>query len=58
MQTMNIKPIDVLQMLDDEDLASMEYRDLRNLCLAISLDLQLSKEGDERQDISNRRAMC
>ena len=55
---MNIKPIDVLQMLDDEDLASMEYRDLRNLCLAISLDLQLSKEEDERQDISNRRGMC
>ena len=41
---MIIKPIDVLNMLDDEDLADMEYDDLNKLCTAITLDLQLDKE--------------
>jgi hypothetical protein len=41
---MNIKPMDVLYMLDDEDLASMRYSDLHKLCVAITLDLQIDKE--------------
>ena len=58
-QMMNIKPIDVLQMLDDEDLADMEYDDLNRLCIMISLDNQLSKEsyGNE-ENPSHRRTMC
>ena len=41
---MTIKPIDILQMLDDEDLAEMELNDLNRLCVAITLDLQLERE--------------
>ena len=55
---MTIKPIDILYMLDDKDLALMEPRDLKNLCTLISLDLQLNKEENERQDSGHRRAMC
>jgi len=56
---MNIRPIDVLHMLDEEDLADMEHTDLARLCTMITLDNQLNKEsyGDE-EDIGNRRAMC
>jgi len=42
---MTIKPIDILQMLDDEDLADMENADLNRLCVAITLDLQLEREN-------------
>lgn len=52
---MIIKPMDVLYMLDDEDLATIESQDLNNLCVAISLDLQLKKEEDERESTSHRR---
>jgi hypothetical protein len=41
---MNIKPVDILYMLEDEDLASMEYSDLYRLCNVITLDIQLEKE--------------
>jgi hypothetical protein len=54
---MIIKPIDVLYMLDDEDLATIESEDLNNLCVAISLDLQLKQEEDERESINNRRSL-
>jgi hypothetical protein len=54
---MIIKPIDVLYMLDDEDLATIESLDLNNLCVAISLDLQLKQEENERESISNRRSL-
>jgi len=54
---MIIKPMDVLHMLDDEDLAMIEPMDLRNLCTAISLDLQLKKEEDERESTGNRRGL-
>lgn len=52
---MTIKPMDVLYMLDDEDLATIEPQDLSNLCVAISLDLQLKQEEDERESTSYRR---
>ena len=42
---MTIKPIDILHMLDDEDLAEMERGDLNRLCVAITLDLQLEREN-------------
>jgi len=45
---MNIKPIDVLYMLDDEDLAEMDRIDLHKLCIAISLDHQLEKEKSSK----------
>ena len=54
---MIIKPIDVLYMLDDEDLATIESKDLNNLCVAISLDLQLKQEEDERESTNNRRSL-
>ena len=54
-QGMTIKPIDVLHMLDDEDLADMEYNDLNKLCIMITLDNQLEYEkiGDNPLDIIN-----
>ena len=54
---MIIKPMDVLYMLDDEDLATIESEDLTSLCVAISLDLQLRREENERESISNRRSL-
>jgi deoxycytidine triphosphate deaminase len=55
---MIIKPIDILYMLDDEDLASMDYEDMSKLCNAISLDLQLEKESYGNENLSNRGTMC
>jgi len=56
---MNIRPIDVLRMLDDEDLAEMEYDDLNKLCTMITLDNQLDKESYGNEENSgNRRAVC
>lgn len=55
---MNIRPIDVLHMLDEEDLADMEHDDLTRLCTMITLDNQLQKESYADEDSSNRRAMC
>jgi hypothetical protein len=39
-----IKPLDIIYMLDDEDLASMRQSDLQKICIAITLDLQLERE--------------
>jgi hypothetical protein len=39
-----IKPLDIIYMLDDEDLASMRQSDLQKICTAITLDLQLEQE--------------
>ena len=52
---MNIKPLDVLHMLDDEDLAEMEPQDLERICIALTLDLQLEKEkmGNIPLDVIN-----
>ena len=58
MVQMNIRPVDVLLMLDDEDLVGMEYEDLGKLCVMITLDNQLQKESYGDEDSSNRRAMC
>ena len=56
---MNIRPIDVLRMLDDEDLAEMKHDDLNKLCTMITLDNQLDKESYGNEENSgNRRAMC
>jgi len=55
---MNIRPIDVLHMLDEEDLADMEHDDLNRLCTMITLDNQLQKESYGDEDSGNRRAMC
>ena len=41
---MTIKPMVILRMLDDEDLAYMKQSDLYRLCIAITLDLQLDLE--------------
>ena len=41
---MTIKPMDILRMLDDEDLAYMKQKDLHRLCIAITVDLQLDLE--------------
>ena len=50
-QRMTIKPIDILFMLDDEDLAEMEIIDLHKLCTAITLDLQLERERVKEPEI-------
>jgi len=56
---MNIRPIDVLHMLDEEDLADMEHTDLARLCTMITLDNQLDKESYGNEENSgNRRAVC
>jgi hypothetical protein len=39
-----IKPLDIIHMLDDEDLAFMRQSDLQKICIAITLDLQLERE--------------
>ena len=48
---MNIKPMDILYLLEDEDLASMRYSDLHKLCVAITLDLQIEKEISKNPEI-------
>ena len=48
---MNIKPMDILYLLEDEDLASMRYSDLHKLCVAITLDLQMEKERSKDPEI-------
>ncbi len=50
MQIVNIRPMDILYMLEDEDLASMNYSDLRKLCVAITLDLQVQKESNKEPE--------
>ncbi len=48
---MTIKPLDVLHLLDDEDLAQMRYSDLYNLCTAITLDLQIEREKKKGPEV-------
>ncbi len=47
---MNIRPMDIFNLLDDEDLASMRYSDLRRLCVALTLDLQIEKERNKEPE--------
>jgi hypothetical protein len=46
-----IKPLDIIYMLDDEDLASMRQSDLQKICTAITLDLQLERERGKEPEI-------
>ena len=56
---MTIKPLDILLMLDSEDVDQMEYIDLNKLCIAITLDEQLTQESIARNEsFSNRGNMC
>jgi hypothetical protein len=47
----NIKAIDVLYMLEDNDLAYMRQSDLQKLCMAITLDVQLERELKKHPEI-------
>jgi hypothetical protein len=51
MQRVNIKAIDVLYMLEDNDLAYMRQSDLQKLCMAITLDVQLERELKKQPEI-------
>ncbi len=42
--------MDILYMLEDEDLANMRYSDLRKLCVAITLDLQVERERNKEPE--------
>ena len=56
---MTIKPLDILYLLDVEDVDQMDYVELNNLCIAITLDEQLTKEEMLRdENSSDRRNMC
>jgi hypothetical protein len=59
MVEMVIKPLDILLLLDSEDVGQMEYIDLSKLCIAITLDEQLTQESIARNESSsNRGNMC
>ena len=51
MQRVNIKAIDVLYMLEDDDLAYMRQSDLQKLCMVITLDDQLEREQKKQPEI-------
>ena len=51
MQRVNIKAIDILYMLDDDDLAYMRQSDLQKLCTVITLDAQLERERNKEPEI-------
>ena len=51
MQRVNIKAIDILYMLDDDDLAHMRQSDLQKLCTVITLDAQLERERNKEPEI-------
>ena len=51
MQRVNIKAIDILYMLDDDDLAHMRQSDLQKLCTVITLDVQLERERNKEPEI-------
>jgi len=56
---MTIKPLDILYLLDVEDVDQMDHVELNNLCIAITLDEQLTKEEMLRdENSSDRRNMC
>jgi hypothetical protein len=47
----NIRAIDILYLLEDDDLALMQQGDLRRLCTAITLDFQLTLEQKREPEI-------
>ena len=51
MERVNIKAIDILYMLDDDDLAHMKQSDLQRLCTVITLDTQLERERSKDPEI-------
>ena len=55
---MNIRPLDILHMLDDESILLMDYSDLNKLCIMITLDNQIEEEENAGQGSSNRRNLC
>ena len=59
MVEMVIKPLDILLLLDSEDVGQMKYIDLSKLCIAITLDKQLTQESiTQNESFSNRGNMC
>ena len=52
---MIIRSIDIIQMLDDEMLLSIPFKDLQSLCIMASIDSQIQLENES---ISNRRNLC
>ena len=55
MVEMVIKPLDILLLLDSEDVGQMKYIDLSKLCIAITLDEQLTQESiTQNESFSNR----
>jgi hypothetical protein len=51
MGRVNIKAIDILYMLEDDDLAHMRQSDLQKLCTVITLDAQLEREQKREPEI-------
>jgi hypothetical protein len=51
MEMVNIKAIDILYMLEDDDLAHMRQSDLQKLCTVITLDAQLERERNKNPEI-------
>ena len=51
MERVNIKAIDILYLLDDDDLAHMRQSDLQKLCTVITLDAQLERERNKEPEI-------
>ena len=59
MVEMVIKPLDILLLLDSEDVGQMKYIDLSKLCIAITLDEQLTQESiTQNESFTNRGNMC
>jgi hypothetical protein len=50
MGMVNIKAIDILYMLEDDDLAHMRQSDLQKLCTVITLDAQLERERNKEPE--------
>ena len=51
MERVNIKAIDILYLLDDDDLAHMRQSDLQKLCTVITIDAQLERERNKEPEI-------
>jgi hypothetical protein len=47
----NIRAIDILDLLEDDDLALIKQDDLRRLCATITLDCQLTLEQKKEPKI-------
>jgi hypothetical protein len=50
-----IKSLDVLNMLDDNSIDYLSYKDLNSLCMMASIELQLDLENEST---SNRGNLC